>query len=162
MDIRVKPVRQADISALYAMHSDEVSVWQAGVGLSGRTHADFEARWLKKAKGTEDIFISSIWAGGHLVGDVSSFLREGKREVGYWLDRKYWGKGISTKALRRFLPLIKEVYPKSALYARVVDGNIPSSRVLGKCGFQPIGRDSFYSDVRGCDVDETLYHHVDI
>jgi RimJ/RimL family protein N-acetyltransferase len=54
------------------------------------------------------------------------------REVGYWLGREFWGKGIATRALVEFLKVVAE----RPLYARVAKHNIASFRVLEKCGFK--------------------------
>ncbi len=159
MDFRLKPVREDGVAALYAMHSDEASAWQAGVGLSGRSLPEFRARMLKKAPDTKNMVISAIWLDGEMVGDVSSFLRGNKREVGYWVTRAHWGKGVASKALPLFLPFVMDIYPKSPLYARVVDGNIASIKLLQKCGFKPVERDTFYSDVRGSNIEETLFQY---
>jgi RimJ/RimL family protein N-acetyltransferase len=53
--------------------------------------------------------------------------------VGYWLGRSYWGRGIATRALALFLPLV----PARPLYAHVASHNTGSMRVLVKCGFRP-------------------------
>jgi RimJ/RimL family protein N-acetyltransferase len=56
---------------------------------------------------------------------------EGEREVGYWLGREYWGKGIATAALAAYL----KVEQQRPLHAYVAAHNIGSRRVLEKCGF---------------------------
>jgi RimJ/RimL family protein N-acetyltransferase len=61
-----------------------------------------------------------------------SFEMEGKREVGYWVGREYWGKGIATKALKKFL----EYEKRRPLYGYVAIHNKGSRRVLEKCGFE--------------------------
>ena len=55
--------------------------------------------------------------------------------------RKYWGKGIVTKALTEFLTNITE----RPLYAHVAKHNIASIRVLEKCGFRKVGEDKEFS-----------------
>ena len=66
-----------------------------------------------------------------------SFIMEGKREVGYWIGREFWGKGIATQALSELLRCI-EMRP---LYGHVAKHNIGSRRVLEKCGFAFFGED---------------------
>jgi len=43
------------------------------------------------------------------------------------------------------------------LYARVVNDNLGSIRVLEKCGFTPCGRDKGYASTRGKEVEETVF-----
>ena len=60
---------------------------------------------------------------------------EGKREIGYWIDRAFWGRGIATEALSAFLRL-EQTRP---LHAGVAKHNAASIRVLQKCGFTLLG-----------------------
>ncbi len=71
-----------------------------------------------------------------MVGSVSVYGEAGEREVTYWIDRAYWGKGIATAALRALLTEVTE----RPLYARVAADNAGSLRVLRTCGFVVTGK----------------------
>jgi RimJ/RimL family protein N-acetyltransferase len=58
-----------------------------------------------------------------------SFERDGKREVGYWIDRRVLGRGVATVALSAFLRL-EQTRP---LYVGVAKHNAASLGVLQKC-----------------------------
>ena len=46
-----------------------------------------------------------------IVGSISKFVMEGDNEITYWIDKKYWGKGIATTALQNFpAPPGREVF----------------------------------------------------
>ena len=66
-----------------------------------------------------------------------SFERSGRREVGYWLGREHWGRGVATAALRAFLGEERT----RPLHAGVLPANAGSLRVLEKCGFDVVGED---------------------
>lgn len=68
-----------------------------------------------------------------LAGNVLSFDFQGRREVGYWLGREFWGKGIASAALAEFLT----IEPIRPLFGAVATHNAASFRVLQKCGFRP-------------------------
>ena len=85
---------------------------------------------------------------GHIVG----WGENGKQEVGYWIGKEYWGKGIATTAMLEFLSFQK-VRP---LYAHVAKHNIASLRVLEKCGFTITGEDKVFSKALGKEVEEFI------
>lgn len=95
-----------------------------------RDRGEFDEHWAK-VLADETALKKTIVAGGQVAGNIGSFLRDGKREVGYWIDRALWGRGIVTEALSAFLCL-EQTRP---LYAGVARHNIASMRVLQKCGF---------------------------
>lgn len=107
------------------------------------------AHWTK-IMADESIQIKTILFNGEVAGNLACFEQLGEREVGYWLGKKYWGKGIATKALEEFLTTI-ETRP---LYAHVAKHNIGSRRVLEKCGFTIAAEDRFFSEILGKDIDE--------
>jgi len=58
-----------------------------------------------------------------------------RRFVGYWIGRKFWGRGLPTQALAELL----DVVDARPLHAYVVKSNVASIRVLEKCGFVTVG-----------------------
>jgi RimJ/RimL family protein N-acetyltransferase len=73
----------------------------------------------------------AILLGEALAGFVSCFGRDGQANVGYWISREHWGKGIASRALKLFFLEV----PTRPLYAHVATSNGASLRVLQKCGF---------------------------
>ncbi len=100
----------------------------------------------------ESVQLKAILFNGEVAGNIVCFEQLGEREVGYWLGKEYWGKGIATKALEGFLKEIK-IRP---LYAHVAKHNIGSRRVLEKCGFTIAGEDRFFSEIFGRNIDEYI------
>lgn len=92
----------------------------------------------------ENVTARAILADELPVGSVSCFVRDGRKYVGYWLDRGHWGRGIATRALRL---LLDEVSARP-LHARVARSNGASIRVLEKCGFVVVGYDMHPGDER--------------
>ena len=89
----------------------------------------------------------------NVAGSVLSFERGGLREVGYWIGRAYWGKGIATRALAALL----EEDTKRPLHARVAGDNLGSVRVLEKCGFERIDSKRVFDETRGAEIEDVLY-----
>ncbi len=61
-------------------------------------------------------------------------------EIGYWLGREYWGRGIATQAVIMFSEFIFATTPLLHLHAGLFSTNPASSRVLLKAGYRYIGR----------------------
>lgn len=94
---------------------------------------DWEAFIAHQAKidADETVLSRTIVVDGEVAGGVGSWEAEGERNVGYWIGREFWGRGIATAALQSFLQL--EV--TRPLTAYVAAHNLGSRRVLEKCGF---------------------------
>lgn len=101
---------------------------------STRDRAAHRSHW-KKQLAEPSVVVRTIEAGSDVAGNIVSWVQDGQREVGYWIGREFWGRGIATAALSQFLDLF-EVRP---LVAYVGSANIGSCRVLAKCGFRATG-----------------------
>lgn len=111
----------------------------------------FDLHWARILNAPE-IIIKTILVEGQVVGNLVKFEDFGEPEIGYWLDKAYWGRGIATQALTEFLRDIS----LRPLFARAVKDNLASRRVLEKCGFMLIGTDKSYANGRGMDVEEVI------
>lgn len=87
--------------------------------------------------------------GAHFHGDVY----KKSAEIGYWIGENYWGKGIATEAVRRFVLFLFDNFEINRIFARVFGWNRSSARVLEKNGFKFEGKlanhvfkDGFYTD----------------
>ena len=97
---------------------------------NSRDRAAFDQHWAK-ILADENNLNQTIVADDHVAGNIASFLMEGQREVGYWIERAFWGRGIASAALSAFLRLEQ----RRPLHAGVAKHNAASLRVLQKCGF---------------------------
>lgn len=82
-------------------------------------------------------------ADGRLIGGIGLHAREAGQphlaEIGYWLARPYWGRGIATAVVRRVCALAFEEYRLAKVIAHVFPLNAASARVLEKNGFEQEG-----------------------
>ena len=59
-----------------------------------------------------------------------------RAEVGYWLAKPFWGRGIMTAVVQRVCRHAFEDFGLAKITAHVFSHNPASARVLQKCGFQ--------------------------
>ena len=80
----------------------------------------------------------------HAVGGIGLILGSDveriSAEVGYWLGKELWGKGVMTQALIAFRDYAIQRHSLIRLHARTYDWNPASARVLEKAGFGYEGR----------------------
>ncbi len=138
-NIRLREVEPRDLPLFFAHQQDPIAVEM--VAFRSRDRAAFDQHWAKILADKANL-IRTILVDDDVAGNVSSFTRDGEREVGYWIDRAYWGRGVASGALSAFLCL-ESTRP---LYAGVAKHNVASLRVLQKCGFTFLDSASAASD----------------
>ena len=132
--VNLREVEQGDLETFFQDQQDPDA--NAMAAFPPRDRAAFEAHWSKILRDPSCI-TKSILVGDDLAGNIGSWEQDGEREVGYWVRKTYWGKGIATLALTEFLRQLKE----RPIYAHAAKHNLGSIRVLEKCGFTLIGED---------------------
>jgi RimJ/RimL family protein N-acetyltransferase len=131
-ELRLRDVEASDLALFFEHQRDPVAV--AMVAFRSRDAAEFAQHWANLLADTSKLK-KTIVVDGQVVGNIGSWLADGKREIGYWIDRAFWGRGIATEALSAFLRSEKT----RPLYAGVAKHNAASIRVLQKCGFTLLG-----------------------
>jgi RimJ/RimL family protein N-acetyltransferase len=148
-DVQLRDVIESDLPIFFEQQLDPEASQMAAFPARGKDV--FMAHW-NKILADDSILIKTILFHGDVAGNIVCFDQLGEREVGYWLGKEYWGNGIATKALEKFLKQI-ETRP---LYAHVAKHNLASRRVLEKCGFMISGEDNFFSQMLGKEIEEYI------
>ena len=133
-EILLRDVIESDLPTFYEQQLEPEATAMAA--FPSRDREPFMAHWAKIMANESGIH-KTILFNDQIAGNIVCWEQDGEREVGYWIGKEYWGKGIATKALREFLKQVK-IRP---LVAHVVKHNIASRRVLEKCGFTFIGEE---------------------
>ena len=71
-----------------------------------------------------------------LNGHTDMTDRDDECELGYWLGRPFWGRGIIPEAVREMLRHAFEDLGMQNVWCGYYDGNTKSKRVQEKCGFR--------------------------
>ena len=150
--VELRPVQESDLDAFFNHQLDpEANHMAAFVAKDPADQDGFYNRW-QRVLADEAIVKRTIVVDGRIAGHIVRFEQFGKPGVGYWLGRDFWGRGVATAALTRFL----QELPERPLFARVAWDNTGSLRVLQKCGFVEVERDSGYAYGRGGMIEEII------
>ena len=77
--------------------------------------------------------------GYFVYGESNIAIGENDAEVGYWVARPFWNRGICTEALRLLVDYCFGEKGFGVLWSDYFPDNIPSGRVMEKCGFRDTG-----------------------
>lgn len=128
MRLELRTVLPSDLAAFYAQQADPEAMRVSA--LQPRTEEAFLLHWENLLQDPRNI-VRTIEADGEPIGHVTSFPRDGQQEVGYWLARSHWSRGVLTWALPEFL---RDVAIRP-LHAYTAESNTASVRALLRCGF---------------------------
>jgi len=65
----------------------------------------------------------------------SAVMESDEAEIGYWIGKPFWGRGLIPEAVRALLSRCFTELSVSAVWCAYYDGNHKSRRVCEKCGF---------------------------
>ena len=148
--VKLREVTETDLPIFFEHQRDPEATAMAA--FPPRNRKDFMAHWAK-ILADDTVLKRTVVVGEQVAGNVVSFERDGKREVGYMLGREFWGRGLATAALAAFLPHI----PVRPLYAHVAKHNVASIRVLEKNGFTLAAEDKEFSTVPGAEAEGFVF-----
>ncbi len=151
MEVVLRTVHDSDLPVFFRQMNDPEAVWMAAFGPEDPAdRAAFDTRWARIR--ASSAVPRTILADGDVVGSAAVYGEPGEREVTYWVDRAYWGRGVATAALRALLAEVTE----RPLYARAAADNTGSLRVLEKCGFRRSATARGFAQARGEEIDEVV------
>lgn len=130
--VRLRPTTVSDLPTLFRFQLDPESNLMAGT--KAHSEAAYHAHWTG-VLADPAITPRTILHHDEIVGGISCFFRDGAYQIGYWIAREHWGKGIATQALRLLLAEVS-IRPLHATAAR---SNAGSIRILESCGFRCTG-----------------------
>ena len=147
----IRRATPADIPYFVRLQLDSEAAYMAAF-LEPAPAETLAARWRDIFANPDNTVYAIVW-NGELVGSAGTFWREGDRELTYWIERQWWGRGIATSAVAEVIA----AEPARPLFARVAADNAASVRVLEKTGFVRIGEDTGYAATRGREIEELIF-----
>jgi RimJ/RimL family protein N-acetyltransferase len=151
--VQLREVEAADLEFFFQFQLDPDANHMAA--FTSKDPADREAfnRHWEMIVADRQIPIRTILYQGQVAGSVLSYVMEGERLVSYWLGKEFWGLGIATRALSRYLKIIAE----RPIYARAASDNLASIRVLEKNDFQYLRTERGFANARSQEIEEFVF-----
>jgi [ribosomal protein S5]-alanine N-acetyltransferase len=144
---------EEDLNSFFQFQLDKEAIYQAA--FTSKDPSDKTA-YLEKRKwllADPTINTRTIKVNGEIAGSIAKFVMENEAEITYWIDKKFWGQGVATTALKGFLK-IERVRP---IYGHTAFDNYGSQRVLEKRSFVKIGTGEGFTNARQKEIQEYIY-----
>jgi [ribosomal protein S5]-alanine N-acetyltransferase len=137
--IGLREILPSDLERLVSLANDEsVSRFLVDTFPYPYTKADAEW-WIGSGSKANGAITRVIVSRGEFAGIVGITPQSGWRshlgEIGYWVGKGYWGKGIATSALRQMTGYGFANLGLKKLIAPILAPNVASMRVAAKCGY---------------------------
>lgn len=150
--LALRPYRLDDADRLTVLVNDpDVTATTSSIPYP-YARSDAEA-YLSSVRNEEGRKVSrAITLDGELVGAIGFAPRaDGAEEIGYWIGKAHWGKGIASWAVGAFVALLDELEVFGPIHAQTMQGNAASRRVLEKNGFVYVGDGACTTPARDSD-----------
>lgn len=140
--IILRPWRDSDAASLLRYASDPaigpVAGWEP------HTSIEYSLEIIRTIFAAPEIYAVVLKETGEPVGSCgimfadslhSTDMKHGEAEIGYWIGKPYWGRGLIPEAVRALLKRCFDELHLDAVWCGYYDGNTKSRRVCEKCGF---------------------------
>ena len=135
----LRPWRLDDVEELPVVASDpDIVRYMNHRFPSPYTRADADA-WIRVQLDGPQVRNWAIEVDGALAGGIGltsgAFEHAGNLAIGYWVGKRFWGRGVASDALRALTAHAVATLRPRRLWANVMAANAPSARVLEKAGY---------------------------
>lgn len=155
--LRLRPISLFDVPLIVELAND----WDVASMVS-RLPYPYEPRhaqsWIEEIEKNRREDVWAIETDGYFAGCVGynrSSITHG--ELGYWLGKPYWGRGLATRAAWQILAHGFATEPFKYFDACFFTDNIRSKKVINRLGFQPVDIIECPSIARGAPAPANRY-----
>lgn len=141
MNVSIRKWQISDAAALSMILSDRELLSRLRDGIPYPYTESDAAEYISSVTRADqnDAFVYAVTLDDEVVGCVGAFrgqnIHRQTAELGYYLARSHWGKGIMTCAVMQLCDTVFEQSDILRIFAEPFDFNAASRRVLEKCGF---------------------------
>lgn len=161
----LRPLAEAD-APVFSAHADDYDIWLNLRDRFPHPYTVDHARAYIAALAARPVQTSfGIIVDGEAAGSISLMpgedVERATAEIGYWLGRRFWGRGVVTEAVRAVTRYAFEALAMHRVFAVPFVRNAASSRVLEKAGYVCEGRMRRSAIKAGEILDQWLYAAYD-
>jgi RimJ/RimL family protein N-acetyltransferase len=135
----LRPFRATDVDALVEV-ANERDIW---LNLRDRFPHPYRREhaegWIAHSEQQETPTNLAICVDGRAIGSIGvvpgTDIERVNAEIGYWIGKSYWGRGIMTAALRAMTRYAIAQFSLTRVFAVPFVHNVGSIRVLEKAGY---------------------------
>lgn len=138
----LRPIRKSD-AELVSKYANDRTVYRNTLRIPHPYNLKLANQWINKTireynkkKPNHLTFVIEINRKLSGVVGIDSIIYGHKAELGYWLAKPYWGKGIMTEAAKAVTKYAFKKYKLRRVYAWTFPQNAASQNVLKKAGFK--------------------------
>jgi RimJ/RimL family protein N-acetyltransferase len=144
--VHIRPIAEPDAFIIFTHLQDpEIVKWTTRIPYpyseadAEKFIADSRENWAKRLGFVFSICLNSDNAQAGVISLSNVTFKHSCGELGFWIAKSYWGRGIGTESVKCLLKFAFEGLDLYRVYASAFEANIASRRILEKCGFQNEG-----------------------
>lgn len=158
---KIRDWRRKDEDAI-VLHANDKEIWRNLTDRFPFPYTKKDARdWIDFNVQSRPPMNFAIEIDGEAVGGIGiavhNDVRRRTAEIGYWLGKKYWGRGVVTECLAAFSEHSFKNHDLCRLEASVFEWNPASMRVLEKAGYECEARLKKAATKDGQTIDLIIY-----
>lgn len=142
----MRPIQEVDFDSIASLHSCPEVMAFFPSGTLSKAQTKERLKTFQSYFDTMNLPCFTILKkdSGEFVGRCGFGPIEEEVEVGYLVDKKFWGQGYATEVLSALLKWSKEHIKKSRIIALAPMHHQASFKVMEKCGMRPYKKDEAY------------------
>ncbi len=157
--LALEPCAPHHADDLFAAIDDfEVVRWLTGADWpQDRTKLVDWTALASELNGEGEVAVAAVMIDGRAAGIVAINWLRGARNLGYWLGRPHWGRGLMSEAVETMLSWFFAHHTDLFVLSGAIEGNASSLRILDKLGFIEVAESTMMSQALGRRVG-----HIDV
>ena len=140
--LRLRRPAPSDAEAIFEYGSDPAVAhfmdWPVCTSID-QIRESLRRRGIRWESGDEYYWVITLREADRAIGGISCYVQPDSAEIGFLLNRRYWGNGYTTEAARAVIGWLLSIPGMREVWATCDVENLASARVLEKAGLSSQG-----------------------